>query len=274
MPNIVTDLIVDRVDLVEEGANSAAFIELYKRRESKPDMTLEEILEQMKQEHAAVIKAKIAESDTAVSTLQTDLAKAKEELQTATDDLAKAKEELDKAKACKECGEPLNEEGKCPKGCGTEKSGTGFDETEVVKSASPELASYIATLKSKKDAAEEEIRKANEAKAEAEAIAKAASLKSLPIEQEKLVGILKGATPDLVDILTSINSAIDTTVLDEVGKSTKGNVATDSNVAWSKIETAADTIAKNAGITKQAAIAQVIKEQPQLYKDYLNGGAN
>ena len=34
MPYELKDLVIDRVDLVDEGANSAAFIELYKRKET------------------------------------------------------------------------------------------------------------------------------------------------------------------------------------------------------------------------------------------------
>ena len=33
MPYLLEDLVITRVDLVDEGANSAAFIELYKRKE-------------------------------------------------------------------------------------------------------------------------------------------------------------------------------------------------------------------------------------------------
>ena len=54
MPNILTDLIIDRVDLVDEGANSAAFVELFKRKEQGNPMELSEILSKMKPEHAGV----------------------------------------------------------------------------------------------------------------------------------------------------------------------------------------------------------------------------
>ena len=54
MPNIIVGLVVDRVDFVDEGANSAAFIKMYKRRE-KDDMDLEEVLAKLKPEHAEVV---------------------------------------------------------------------------------------------------------------------------------------------------------------------------------------------------------------------------
>ena len=49
----------------------------------------------------------------------------------------------------------------------------------------------------------------------------------------------------------------------------------DADAAWSKIEDEAEKVMKSAGttMTKAKAIAQVIEDKPQLYKEYLNGGA-
>ena len=69
MPYILEDLVIDRVDLVDEGANSAAFIELYKRKEQSK-MNFEEILSKMKPEHAKVIQETL-------DTVTNDLTKAK-----------------------------------------------------------------------------------------------------------------------------------------------------------------------------------------------------
>ena len=260
VPNLVVDLLVDRVDLVEEGANSAAFIELYKRKEPK-QMELDQILSELKPEHAEVIKSKISELDT----VQEELKKAKGENETLTADLEKTKESL------KEVEEKLSAEEEAAKSA-------AFDDTEtLVKSLPKEVQEYVSVIKAKQLAAEEEVRKANEAKATSEAIAKAATLKSLPVEQEKLVSILKGASPDVVSVLETINNAIDVTVLSEVGKSAGNSTstATDANTAWNKIEAEAAKIVKSAGdkISKQKAIAQVIKEKPELYREYLEGGA-
>lgn len=260
MPNLVIDLLVDRVDLVEEGANSAAFIELYKRKEPK-QMDLDQILGELKPEHAEVIKSKIGE----LETVQEELSKAKCENETLTADLEKAQEDLKEAELKR-----LKEE--------EAAKAASFDDTEtLVKSLPKEVQDYVNVIKAKQLAAEEAVRKANEAKATSEAIAKAATLKSLPVEQEKLVSILKGASPDVVSVLETINNAIDVTVLGEVGKSAKGTspAAKDPNVAWNKIEAEADKIVKSAGetISKQKAIAQVIKEKPELYREYLEGGA-
>lgn len=275
MPNLIIDLFVDRVDLVEEGANSAAFIELYKRKEPIK-MELDQILAELKPEHAEVIKSKLGE----VTTLETELAKAKEDNEKLTSDLEQTNEVLKETEGKIPCDCPgeADENGNC-KTCGRkklQKSGSSFDETETLtKSLPKEVQEYLEVVKSQKIAAEEALRKANEEKIQSEAIAKAANLKSLPVEQDKLVDILKGASKDVVDLLESLNSAIDATVLGEVGKSAsnQSSVATDSNTAWNKIEVEAEKIVKSAGVTKQKAIAQVIKEQPSLYRDYLNGGA-
>jgi uncharacterized protein YdaT len=102
-------------------------------------------------------------------------------------------------------------------------------------------------------------------------VAKAAELKALPIKTEKLVEVLKNCGTDMIEVLTTINAAIEGTVLSEVGKSNAGSNGADS---WAKIESKADEIAKRDSVTKQKAVSIVIKENPELYKEYLQGGAN
>ena len=277
MPYILKDLVVDRVDLVDEGANSAAFIELYKRKENKDTMDFNEIMEQLKPEHAEVVKSVIAAKDA-------EIAKAKEDLDAATQTIAdkdaeitKANEELavlkEKPKVCKYCGEPLDEEGKCSKGCKVDK---GFDEVETLKSMPEAARELFLKMKSQKEAAEEQVRKAAEEKIEAEAIAKAASLKALPIEQSKLVDIIKGASKEVLDLLTASNAAIEATVLSEIGKSTCNGASTGvstSEEAWDKLEKKADEIVKRDSVTKEKAMTIALSENPELYREYLNGGA-
>jgi chromosome segregation ATPase len=267
MPYLLEDLVVNRVDLVDEGANSAAFIELYKRKERGDKMELKDIIAKMTPEHAAVVQAEIdrlsgevTKTKESVTTLTTDkdattqaLAKAKDDLKTANDELALAKSELDTLKA----------------------GSTAFDEEETLKSM-PEAARELFTkMKAQKDAAEETVRKAKEAEANAQAIAKASELKALPIEQEKLVGVLKGCSPELLEVLTTINAAVDGTVLGEVGKNKPGSAAgATGDAAWAKIEAKALEIAKTKGVSKAKAISQAVDENPDLYKEYLKGGAN
>ena len=288
MPYLLEDLVVDRVDLVDEGANSAAFIELYKRKERSATMDIKEILSKMKPEHSSVIQAELdklsgnvakAKEDLATVTTERDTAmqdleKAKEDLNAANEDKKKVESELETLKAslpdeC-DCDGEADENGMC-KVCGKPKKKAAFDEEETLKSMPAAARAVFIKMRTQKEAAEEEVRKAKEAEKHAEAVAKAAELKALPIETEKLVGVLKSCSADMVDVLTTINAAIEGTVLDEVGKSNAGSKGAD---AWSKIEAKADEIAKRDSVTKQKAVSIAIKENPELYKEYLQGGAD
>lgn len=288
MPYLLEDLVVDRVDLVDEGANSAAFIELYKRKERSATMDIKEILSKMKPEHSAVIQAELDKLSGDVTKAKEDLATVTTERDTATQNLEKAKEDLkaaneDKEKAESElktlksqqsdvctCGGEEDEDGKC-KSCGKPKKKAAFDEEETLKSMPAAARAMFVKMRTQKEAAEEEVRKAKDAEKQAEAVAKAAELKALPIESEKLVGVLKNCSADMIDVLTTINAAIEGTVLGEVGKSNAGSNGAD---AWAKIEAKADDIAKRDNVTKQKAVSIAIKENPELYKEYLQGGAN
>ena len=288
MPYLLEDLVVDRVDLVDEGANSAAFIELYKRKEQGAIMDIKEILSKMKPEHSVAIQAEldklsgdVTKANDTLATVTTErdtatqeLSKAKTDLTAANDELAKANSELETLKAKQpeecECDGEEDENGMC-KVCGKPKKKAAFDEEETMKSMPANVRAVFAKMRAQKDAAEEEVRKAKEAEKNAEAVAKAAELKALPIETEKLVGVLKNCGADMVDVLTTINAAIEGTVLGEVGKSNAGSKGADS---WSKIEAKADEIAKRDSVTKQKAVSIAIKESPELYKEYLQGGAN
>lgn len=277
MPYLLQDLVIDRVDVVEEGACSAAFIEICKRKEKANIMTFEEIIAKMKPEHADVIKAelkkstdKVAELTGQVETLNADVQKANTALTDAQGALSKAQEDLKVEKA-------KNEE-LSKAGCGgkkkTSKAGCGScdeeDEEEVIKSMPEAAQALFKTMKAQKEAAEEEIRKAKDAELTAQAVAKAKTMKSLPIEENALVDILKSADEAVVNLLSATAAAIDGTVLTEVGKSApKG-----PNDAWATIEAEASKIAKERNITEQKAVSVVIKEKPELYKQYLEGGAN
>lgn len=277
MPYLLQDLVIDRVDVVEEGACSAAFIEICKRKEKANTMSFEEIIAKMKPEHADVIKAelkkstdKVAELTGQVETLNADVQKANTALTDAQGALSKTQEELRVEKA-------KNEE-LSKAGCGgkkkTSKAGCGSsdedDEEEVIKSMPEAAQALFKTMKAQKEAAEEEIRKAKDAELTAQAVAKAKTMKSLPIEENALVDILKSADEAVVNLLSATAAAIDGTVLTEVGKSApKG-----PNDAWATIEAEASKIAKERNITEQKAVSVVIKEKPELYKQYLEGGAN
>lgn len=284
MPYVLEDLKVNRVDLVDEGANSAAFVELYKRKEQSA-MELREIVSKLKPEHATVIQEAI---DTANEELRkskedltnvtnerdqanTDLAKAKADLEAVTAERDNAVQELEvlKAKDHCECGGEVGEDGTC-KECGKVVKADKFDETETLKSMPQAAREMFEKMKTQKELAESELLKAKDAEKTAEAVAKAKELKAIPVEQEKLVGIIKNASPELLDLLTVVNTAIEGTVLDEVGKNNTSGSGAD---AWTKIEAKADEIVKRDSVTKAKAISIAIKENPDLYKEYLQGGA-
>lgn len=279
MPYELKDLVIDRVDFVDEGANSAAFIELYKRKETREPMELTEILSKMKPEHAEVIQAAFNAKDEALSKANTDLTDSATALAAANEALANANAELETLKAKSAdcvCDGEADESGAC-KACGKPKKAASFDETETLKSMPEAARAMFEKMRMQKEAAEAEVRKAAEREADAAAIAKAASLKAIPVEQEKLVGILKSCTPEVADLLTTINSAIEASVLPEVGKNAGNGASTSalttSDEAWSKLEAKAADIAKRDSVTIEKAMSIALDENPELYREYLNGGA-
>lgn len=236
-------------------------------------MDYKEVIAKMSPEQGKLVQAKLdelagevtkAKEDLATMTTERDEAKkaadeATAKLETANDDLANTKSELDSLK-----------EGDAA------KAGNGsaaFDEEETMKAMPKEARELFTKMKAQKDAAEQELRKAKDAEKQAEAVAKAATLKSLPVEEAKLVEMCKSASPEMLDVLSTIAKAMDETLLGEVGKSKAGSTST-GNDAWAQIESKAEEVAKKTNISKAKAITQVVNENPELYKQYLQGGAN
>lgn len=249
-------------------------------------MDVQEILSKMKPEHSTVIQAALDASTASLTEAQDSIAsitKERDEANTALEatkkELEEAKKELEDLKASGDGDDDHPDDCDCPeckaKRAEKDRKSSGnasFDNTETFKSLPIEAREYLTTLKTQKEAAEAELRKSREEKVEAEAIAKAQSLKAIPVEQDKLVGILKTATPELIELLEVINGAIEGTVLGEVGKSSSG-VSSNAD-AWSKIEAKADEVVKASNISKAKAISEVIRDNPDLYREYLEGGAN
>ena len=270
VPNIILELDVNRVDLVDEGANSEAFIKLYKRKEMSPGMNFEEILSKMKPEHAQIVKDELAKAKTEVETevekakaeITTELEKAKTELVTANEEIAKMKAE----------SEALKEEVEKAKCAVKKEEGSEDNMEEVMKSLDPSVQAVFKSLKAQKEAAEEVVKQINAQRVEEEAIAKAKELKAIPVEEAKLVSIMKGINPELFEILKAASAAIENSgLLDPIGKSKGSN---DTQDAWTKIEKKADEyMTADTKLTKQMAIAKAVKENPDLYKEYLTGGA-
>jgi chromosome segregation ATPase len=262
---------IDRVDLVPEGANSAAFVTLYKGKEMKP-MTLDELLAKAKPENAKIIQDSLDEVNKAKAEVEEELNKTKAELEEANAALAKAAEDADEAdeaeKACTKKSSDEDDEG----------GSASFDETETLSKAleglDPMIKEYVERISKQKAAAEQVAAEAIAKEKHANAVTKAEELKSLPIEKSKLVEFIEKSDTETVDLLQAIAAGINATVLSEVGKSANTTPFTAGGDSWSAIEKSAAEIAKERGISKEAAVGVAISEKPELYAAYLEGGAN
>lgn len=270
MATKLKSLKINRVDLVPEGANSAAFVTLYKGKEGKP-MEFEEILEKMKPEHAEVIKSKFAE-----------VLKEKEDAEAEAEE-AKAEAEKAKKSECAKASEgkaseeekPEDEEEPVDKAETKTEGTTSFDEDEtLLKSLPPELQGFVAKMRQQKEAAEEVAKAAIARERHTEAVAKANELKALPIATEELVTFIEKSNEETVDMLSAIAKAIDSTVLAETGSNDAGTFSKSSSDAWAKLEEKANAIAKERGVTKAKGMEFALAEYPELYREYLEGGAN
>lgn len=214
-------------------------------------MDFNEIISKLKPEHAEIIQAEIAKAKAEVpAEVATELSDTKEALEKSKAELEKIKEEVKKSK------EPAQEE--------------NFE--EILKNLDPAVQKVFKSLQAQKEAAEQVAKQLTEQKEEEEAIAKAEALKALPVEEDKLVQVVKGISDDVYEILKSAAKVLEESeIFKEVGKG-KGEAS--SADAWSRIEKKAGEIAKRDGITVEKAISVVINENPELYKEYLNGGAN
>lgn len=266
MATKLKSLKINRVDLVPEGANSAAFVTLYKGKEGKP-MEFEEILEKMKPEHAEVIQAKLEEVEKAKADAEAALAEA---LEKAKDACAKAAEgEASEEEKPEDEEEPVDKAETKPEGT------TSFDEDEtLLKSLPPELQGFVAKMRQQKEAAEEVAKAAIARERHTEAVAKANELKALPIATEELVAFIEKSNGETVDMLSAIAKAIDSTVLAETGSNDAGTFSKSSSDAWAKLEEKANAIAKERGVTKAKGMEFALAEYPELYREYLEGGAN
>ena len=252
MPNKVIKLSIDRVDLVDEGANSASFIELIKRRRPET-MDVQEILSKMRPEEASVLQTALTEKDAALAksneliasnnaTSEAELAKRDSTISTLNGQL----ETVTKAKAID-------------------------TEEELIKSMPENVRKAFTDMKLQKETAEEAIRKAKEASDELEAITKSKELQALNASDDELVSIVKGCSPEVFEILKKASKQVEDNLLTPVGKSHLGGAASDS---WDRINKSADALrATDSSLTKEQAVTKVLTDNPALYDEYLQGGA-
>lgn len=261
MPNFVLDLEVDRVDLVDVGDNSEAYIALYKRKEHKP-MNYEAILAKMDAADADIIRGEMAKAKAEVpAETATELEKAKQEKAEAE---GKFQAAFDEGEVMKSKIKSLEKDAQPEP-----------DFEEVLKSMDPAVAKMFRTLNDQKIAAEAVAKQAAEKALNDEAVAKAANLKSIPVEEAELIAVVKSASPEVIAVLTAANKAIEASVnFEEVGKS-KANAGTsnsgDVDAAWAKIEKRAGEIARERGLSQEKAVSAVISEHPEMYREYMKG---
>lgn len=285
--SLMTNLQVNRVDLVNEGADSEAFIKFFKSR-GGIKMTIEELVAKMKPENQKVVADALA----AAATNATEVAKSQQNALIAG---------ANKALQCPDCVKLGHV---CPtckaaiQGSGVSKmkddavkemvdsinsilavatkvqknkpTGNEDNEEEVLKSLDPAVRAIIEKSRMQAAAAEEAVKKMKEDTLNTEAVAKSAAIDSLGMKSEELVELyksLKGETRDTVfATLAKANKAVkEGDLFKEVGSGKEDPTAD----AWSQLEAKANEIAKSAKITKEAAIAKAMKDNPDLYRAYV-----
>jgi hypothetical protein len=271
MPQAILELNVNRVDLVDEGCNSASFIKLVKRKEQDSAMEFDEILAKMKPEHKAVIEAEIekAKSANAGKCPVCGATLVNGKCPDCEKKMADAKDEVAKAKAACATAEEKAKKLEDEKNTGNTKSQSVED---VMKGLDPAVQEVFKNMQEEVKKSREAAQKAEEARITEEAVAKAKSLSYLPVEQEKLVDVMKSVPTEVFEILKSANKIIgDSGLFEEFGKK-KENTAGSTDDAWAQIEKKAEAISAEEKVTKAKAISMAIKQNPDLYRQYLNGG--
>lgn len=276
MPNFLVDNKVNRVDLVKEGSCSVADILIIKGKDGAhmPE-AVQEIINKMKPEHQTVVlnylqDVEKAKTDALAQSMQNNASTS------ATDDTNSCKEAL--KKACNErdtmAAELKKAQDKIKQLEGTvSKSKSAEENFEEVMKSMPEAAQAI--LKQMKQTNDTLIAKAKEAEEKAEnelAVAKAKDLSVLPIEQDKLVSILKSKpSNEVIELLENLAKAAEKSdIFVAKGVDTAGSTA--GSDAFSQVEAKATEIAKAKSITIEKARLEVFEANPKLYEAY-NGGA-
>lgn len=277
----MVDTKLDRVDLVEEGSCSEAYIMMYKGKDGALQVSkekVEAILAKMKPEYREVIetyyegeveKAKCKKSedgceDNEEEEENEELDKAKADLATANEELAKTKEALDAAneelaKAKSELEEQVKKS----------KANEEPDFEEVLKAAPEAMRGFLTNLKKHNDELVAKAKQAEEEKLQAEAVAKAKELSVLPVEEAEIVSLYKSKEGKTVlPILEKIAKSIEQTGLfDEKGTGSNYN----NNDEMVTIDQQIESVAKSKNISKEKAMIELFKEKPELYEKY-NGG--
>lgn len=274
---VMIDTKLDRVDLVEEGSCSEAYIMMYKGKDGALKVSkerVEAILAKMKPEYATEVreyfedqiekaKCKKSEEDAELDKAKEDLKAANKELQKTKDELKDANEELAKAK------QDLAAANKNLEDVAKSKGNEEPDFEEVLKAAPEAMRGFLKQLKQSQDEAVAKAKQLEEEKAHNEAVAKAKELSVLPVKEQELVDLFKSkegavVAPMLEKIAKSI---MESGLLDEKGTGVNYN----NNDANADIDARVEALAKSKNISKEKAMVEIFQADPEAYAKY-NGG--
>lgn len=260
MATKLTNLVITKVALVDEGSCSAAHIKLYKRKEGGNSvMTFEEIMKSLPEDQRKVVEDQMAAAKAEVP--------------------AGALSAEDKAKLEKAKQDALTENATL------KKQINGESDEDILKSANldPAVKAIIEKNMAKARASELEILKMKEERENTEFVNKAKEVSLIPEADTKVVDLLKsirgidGAAEKVMDILKSANTLIEKGgVFKELGAGGSAGVSTvASEAAWAAIEKAAqDLVVKGVAVTKEKAMDLVLEQQPKLYSAYVEALRN
>jgi len=256
MPFSLKNFFVKFVSVVEKGDNPGADVVMFKNKKKEGGggmKTFEELIKELSDEDVKIVEKEIEDKDTKFK----DLEKIKKDLEKTNKDLEKNQKEPDVKKEEKK-------------------------DKDLLKSADPEIKEMIKKLeKDVKDNKEE----ADKLKKENEEKEKELRKEALSKEADKFGNI--GATKeDLVEIFTKVAETGDKELMEKIkAVLSADNTALEGNALIKSVgsdkdpedKTAVEEIAEKAQelmksdkkLTKEQAKAKVMKDDPKLYKKYL-----
>lgn len=233
--SILIDVSVDKIALCGQGANSRADIVLTKRKENENmPKTFDELLAALTPEQATIVKNHLAALET-----------------TKVDEITELNKTIGTLKAEVE----------------TLKKSTEPTKEDILKTASPEMVSYIKSL-------QETVGTLVADKEEALAKSRFEAVKALPVDEVTLKSILKSASPAVYEVLVKAATAVAEKVLNAGdGKETNGeNFAKATDAAYEVLEKAARVLmTKNTSMTFEQAFTEACMADSVTYAKYSKG---
>jgi GrpB-like predicted nucleotidyltransferase (UPF0157 family) len=259
--NKLKNLKLTAVALCKQGCNPEAHIMLYKsiNEGGKVQMNFEELLKSLPQDQQDLINAEL---DKAKKEMPADM---KANMDAMLEEKKKAEEKATAAEAtCKSLQTELD----------TIKKSNEPNEEEILKSMPENIRKAYEDMKAKTAAQEAIVKVLEEEKVTKAYQEKASVFKSIPAKTEDLATMLKSigkVDKALVDQVENLLKATDellakSVLMGEQGKPGDGG----SGDALLQLNKKAEDIAKSEKVSKEVAFSKALKENPELYKAYLN----